>query len=42
MRVATLTLSEINQAIKDLEFEYNQAAAVEANGPRRSAIGTFF
>lgn len=42
MRLASMSLSEINQAISDLQFEYSQAAAVEAGGSRRSAIGTYF
>lgn len=42
MRLATLSLSEINQAIADLQVEYQQAASVEAGGARRSAIGTYF
>lgn len=42
MRLASLSLTEINEAIASLQFEYQQAAAVEAGGPRRSAIGTYF
>lgn len=42
MRLATMSLSEINQAIADLQVEYQQAASVENGGPRRSAIGTYF
>lgn len=39
MRLATLTLGEINKAIADLEREYQTASDVEAGKPRRRAIG---
>lgn len=42
MRLASASLAEINEAIKDLEREYAEAVAVAAGKPRRSAIGIYF
>lgn len=42
MRLTTMSLQEISQAIAELQVEYQQASSVEAGGPRRSAIGTYF
>lgn len=39
MRLATLSLSEINQAIADLVREYDMALAAEDGRPRRRPIG---
>lgn len=37
---ATITMGEVQAAINDLTREYSEALAVEAGGPRRTAIGT--
>lgn len=39
MRLAGVSLQEINAAIEDLMREYQQAADVEAGKPRRRPIG---
>lgn len=39
MRLATVSVAEINTMIADLEREYEQAALVEGGSPRRRAIG---
>lgn len=43
MKMANLSLADINEGIRELEREYAQAASIEdgnAAAPRRTAIGT--
>lgn len=39
MRLASLSLDEVNSAIRDLQREYEQALAVEEQSSGRRAIG---
>lgn len=42
MRLASLTLGEINEAIRDLQREYEEAVRIEAGQTGRRAIGFSF
>lgn len=42
IRMSTITMGEVQSAIKELEREYAAAEAAEAGRPRRRAIGHYF
>ncbi|KPL67419.1 hypothetical protein SZ64_04445 [Erythrobacter sp. SG61-1L] len=42
MRLATVSLEELDTAILNLEREYQEAVNAEAGKPRRSAIGFYY